>query len=223
MLTATSVRHRNSIPGSIPAVMSQVHRRHMRTRLKTSIQKYEIAQNCPSFSSLPLPFPTMIAFHRVKKSPLIIGIVDRIKINSESELIHTFCKLHVSTYFTSVSFISRIAQIWINLQRQHVFIQWLPRTQTSLSRWKCARKGRREGHNGRDCTLPMVPCGSSPVARLYLAKNKAPEEEADTRLIQRCCERGPKSQLVKEMSGRGRRSREKREAKESEIFVSQIF
>ena len=177
MLTATSVRHRNSIPGSIPAVMSQVHRRHMRTRLKTSIQKYEIAQNCPSFSSLPLPFPTMIAFHRVKKSPLIIGIVDRIKINSESELIHTFCKLHVSTYFTSVSFISRIAQIWINLQRQHVFIQWLPRTQTSLSRWKCARKGRREGHNGRDCTLPMVPCGSSPVARLYLAKNKAPEEE----------------------------------------------
>ena len=87
--------------------MSQVHRRHMRTRLKTSIQKYEIAQNCPSFSSLPLPFPTIIAFHRVKKSPLIIGIVDRIKINSESELSHTFCKLHVSTYFTSVSFISR--------------------------------------------------------------------------------------------------------------------
>ena len=28
------------------------------------------------------------------------------------------------------------------------------------------------------CTLPMVPCGSSPVARLYLAKNEAPEEEA---------------------------------------------
>ena len=49
----------------------------------------------------------------------------------------------------------------------------LPRTQTSL--WKCARKGRREGHNGRDgaspavCTLPMVPCGSSPVTRFALA------------------------------------------------------
>ena len=30
------------------------------------------------------------------------------------------------------------------------------------------------------CTLPMVPCSSSPVARarLYLAKNEAPEEEA---------------------------------------------
>ena len=66
--------------------------------------------------------------------------------------------------------------------------QHLPRTQTSLSRWKWAGKGRREGDNGRDgalpavCTLPMVPCGSSPVPHLYLAlylaKNKAPEEEA---------------------------------------------
>ena len=33
-----------------------------------------------------------------------------------------------------------------------------PRTQTSLSRWKC--------------TLPMVPCDLSPVARLYLRKNE---------------------------------------------------
>ena len=31
------------------------------------------------------------------------------------------------------------------------------------------------------CTLPMVPCGSSPVTRFELAsaKNEAPEEEAD--------------------------------------------
>ena len=49
-----------------------------------------------------------------------------------------------------------------------------------------ARKGRREGDIGRDgaspavCTLPMVPCSSSPVARLYLAKNEAPEGEAAT-------------------------------------------
>ena len=45
-----------------------------------------------SFSpSLPLPFATVISwFHRVKKSPLIIGIVDRIKINNKSELSHTF-------------------------------------------------------------------------------------------------------------------------------------
>ena len=35
---------------------------------------------------------------------------------------------------------------------------------------RCARKGRREGDNGRDvCTLPMVPCGSSPVTRFALA------------------------------------------------------
>ena len=33
------------------------------------------------------------------------------------------------------------------------------------------------------CTLPMVPCSSSPVARFYLAKNKAPEEEADTAMF----------------------------------------
>ena len=49
---------------------------------------------------ISLPFLTGIAFHHVKKSPLITGIVDRIKINSEqlfpfseSELSHTFCKL----------------------------------------------------------------------------------------------------------------------------------
>ena len=47
---------------------------------------------------------------------LIIGIVDRIKINSQSCWSHTFCKLNV--WLTSVSF--------INLHRQHVmsFIQW---------------------------------------------------------------------------------------------------
>ena len=83
------------------------------------------AQNCTFFPSLPLPFPTVIAFNRAKKSPLIIGIVDRIKINfckqlfqfSEPELSHTFCKLHVSTYFMSVSFIfAAIAQINLHWQ-----------------------------------------------------------------------------------------------------------
>ena len=68
------------------------------------------------YLKITLPFPTVIAFHRVKKSPLIIGIVDRIKINSQSCWSHTFCKLNV--WLTSVSF--------INLHRQHVmsFIQW---------------------------------------------------------------------------------------------------
>ena len=34
------------------------------------------------------------------------------------------------------------------------------------------------GKGQRECIPPMVPCGLSPVARLYLAKNEAPEEEA---------------------------------------------
>ena len=40
----------------------------------------------------------------------------------------------------------------------------------SLSLWKPARKGGREGENGRDIwqifLLPMVPCASSPVTRV---------------------------------------------------------
>ena len=113
------------------------------------MQKYEIPQNCP-FS---LPFPTVIAFHRVKKSPLIIGIVDRIKINSEQPLpfseselsIPYFLQIVRITYVCFVYF-AAIAQVCINLHRQHVmsFIQW----------W---------------------------------------------------CERGSKSQVAKEISGRGRR------------------
>ena len=65
----------------------------------------------------------------------------------------------------------------ISLQARVKILNWLvwykvkplPRTQTSLSRWKCACKRRRDGDNRRDvaspavCTLPMVPCGLSPV------------------------------------------------------------
>ena len=61
-------------------------------------------------------------------------------------------------------------------------------TQTSLSRWKCARKGRREGDNGQDVLrLPSVPFPWSLAVhnqslafrtRLYDAKNEAPEEVA---------------------------------------------
>ena len=49
----------------------------------------------------------------------------------------------------------------------------------------CAKgkAGRRQRAPPAVCAPPMVPCGSSPVARLYLAKNEAPEEVAD--LIQR--------------------------------------
>ena len=47
------------------------------------------------------------------------------------------------------------------------------------------------------CSLPMVPRVSSPVARLYLVKNEATEEEADTVMLS-----GPKSDVAKEISGR---------------------
>ena len=55
----------------------------------------------------------------------------------------------------------------------------LPRAETSLS---CAqRKAGRRQQASAVCTLSMVPCGSSPVACLYLAENEAPEEEAGNR------------------------------------------
>ena len=64
-------------------------------------------------------------------------------------------------------------------------IRKLPRTQTSLFWWKCARKGRREGE-GFACRL-YPSHGSlrfitshSFRARLCHAKNEAPEEEADS-------------------------------------------
>jgi len=40
-----------------------------------------------------------------------------------------------------------------------------------------AKEGRKETWPAI-CTLPMVPCSSSPVARLYLAKNEVPEAGA---------------------------------------------
>ena len=40
------------------------------------------------------------------------------------------------------------------------------------------KAGRRQWASPAICTLPMVPCGSFPVTRLYLAKNEVPEEEA---------------------------------------------
>ena len=60
----------------------------------------------------------------------------------------------------------------------------------SLLRKMCAQRkaGRRQP---AVCTLPMVPCGSSPVTRFALAsamrKNEAPEEEADKMLCIKKC------------------------------------
>ena len=85
------------------------------------MNKYEIPQNCP-FS---LPFLTVIAFHRVKKSPLIIGIVDRRliatsiqRIRAVDRSVHTSANLlfHFSnkngkrTYYLSLSVRARFGQ-----------------------------------------------------------------------------------------------------------------
>ena len=91
---------------------------------KTSIQKCEIAQNC----RFPLPFLTVIAFHRVQKSPLITGIVDRIRMNSEqpfpfseSELLIPYFLPIAGIIYVCFVYFAAIALVWINLHRQHVF------------------------------------------------------------------------------------------------------
>ena len=105
------------------------------------MQKYEIPQNCP-FS---LPFPTVIAFHRVKKSPLIIEI----KINgeqphpfSESELfIPYFLQIVPITYVCFVYF-AAIAQVCINFHRQHVWQWWCERGAKSHVSKEISGRGR---------------------------------------------------------------------------------
>ena len=82
----------------------------------------------------------------------------------------------------------------------------------------------RAKQGGKETTAETVPFPwSLAVHHQSLASTLRKTKHLSRRLKQRCCERGPKSQLAKEMSGRGRRSREKRETKESEILVSQIF
>ena len=82
--------------------------------------------------------------------------------------------------------ISDVMKSGINFSHRKLRLRWhctvltlhryLPRTQTSISR--AERRKRASPVSPAVCTLPMVPCSSSPVARLYLAKNEAPEEEA---------------------------------------------
>ena len=79
-----------------------------------------MAQNCPFCSSLPLPFArTVIAFHLVnKKSPLIIRIVDRIKIN----IVPYFLQIErFDIFYVCFVYFAAIAQVWINLHQEHVF------------------------------------------------------------------------------------------------------
>ena len=110
------------------------------------MQTYEIPQNCP-FS---VPFPTVIAFHRVKKSSLIIEIVDRIKINSEHPLpfsesqlfIPYFLQIVRITYVCFVYF-AAIAQVCINFHRQHVWQWWCERGAKPHVSKEISGRGRR--------------------------------------------------------------------------------
>ena len=107
------------------------------------MQNYEIPQNCP----FPLPFPTVIAFHRVKKSSLIIGIVDRIKINSEQPLPFSESQQFISyvleivriTYVCFVYF----AAVCINFHLQHVWQWWCERGAKSHVSEEISGRGRR--------------------------------------------------------------------------------
>ena len=109
-----------------------------------------------------------------------------------------------SLFFHRIHFLSQIRHVWRmrcsllnNVARNHENGDYsrspltsntdtsLPRTQTSLFRWKCARKGRRGGD--KELCLPSVPFPWSLAvhhqslafrARLFQAKNEAPEEEA---------------------------------------------
>ena len=111
------------------------------------MQKCEILQNCP-FS---LPFPTVISFHRVKKSPLIIGIVDRFKINSEQQLpfsqselsIPYFLQIVRITYVCFVYFTAIARQVCINFHRQHVWSLYSDGVKGETSP-TCLRKYREE-------------------------------------------------------------------------------
>ena len=72
----------------------------------------------------------MIAFRHFKNSPLIIEIAERIKINRSKAAI-SIQRVRAVTYFLQIAsfdiFYARvvtlaaIAQVWINLHRQHVF------------------------------------------------------------------------------------------------------
>ena len=67
----------------------------------------------------------VIAFHRVKKSPLINEIVDRIKFNSQQlfPFSESGCSILSAAGIIYVCYVyfAAIAQVWINLHRQHVF------------------------------------------------------------------------------------------------------
>ena len=60
-----------------------------------------------------------MAFHLVnKRSPLIIRIVDRIKINIGPYFLQI---ARFDIFYVCFVYFAAIAQVWINLDREHVF------------------------------------------------------------------------------------------------------
>ena len=81
----------------------------------------------------------------------------------------------------SAKLLSKISKGFAVFVAMSINVLWLPRTQTSLFNLKRARKGRREGDNGRlypsHGPLRFITSHSF-RARICHAKNEAPEEEA---------------------------------------------
>ena len=116
--------------------------------LLRKVQRDEIPQNCP----FPLPFLrllTVIAFHRVKKFPLITGIVDQISIQRVRAV--PYLLPIAGIIYVSFVYFAAIAQAWINLHRQHasfIVMLWkgnqVPRTTVA---WEISVRGWRRSRD----------------------------------------------------------------------------
>ena len=102
---------------------------------------------------------------------------------------HELCICLTYSKSTPQVFWNSLRLCWRLYRYKTISDRALPRTQTSLFWWKCARKGRRERDNGRDCRLypshgPLrFITGHLFRARLCHAKNEGPEEEAGIGLL----------------------------------------
>ena len=80
-------------------------------------------------------------------------------------LIRTYMNIHCCHFLPVHASLFRNISTW----QQTTFPLPLPHTQTSLSICAQRKAGRRQRASPAVCTLPMVPCGVSPVTRFALA------------------------------------------------------
>ena len=90
----------------------------------------------------------------------------------------------------------------------------LPRTQTSLSICAQRKAGRRQRASPAVCTLPMVPCGVSPVTRFALASAMRKTKRLRRRLILICI---LNFRVIRELEAQLEYEREKREKLEAQM------